>query len=73
MTIKSVLYDLVISKRYDDELAALTMAARQHCVERLQPGFRTSLMRFMWPTVQSCDACILRQSKLWANPHFAGS
>lgn len=40
MTLKSAIYDLVISKRYDAELEALTRSARQHCVAllRLQPG-----------------------------------
>lgn len=40
MTLKSRIYDLIVAKRYDDELEELTLAARQLCVDklRLQPG-----------------------------------
>lgn len=40
MTVKSALYDLLISRRYDAELEALTLSARQHCISqlRLQPS-----------------------------------
>lgn len=40
MTLKSRIYDLVVSRRYDAELEALTLAARQQAIQQLgiQPG-----------------------------------
>jgi demethylmenaquinone methyltransferase/2-methoxy-6-polyprenyl-1,4-benzoquinol methylase len=40
MTLKSRMYDLVVSKSYDAELEEVTLAARKRCIEKLQlhPG-----------------------------------
>ncbi len=51
MTIKSAIYDLLVSRRYDAELETVTEDARRRCVEMLapRPGGRCAMMDTYWP------------------------